>query len=103
MRLTLALAVFVLAGCGQAAREYPADFEFNFMNACQAQGAAAALCTCAWDRIEANVPPAEFSALEQLPGPAREAHPLTEQINGYVMACAGELSADQPAEQAPAP
>lgn len=94
MRVAMALAALVLAGCGQAAREYPADFEFNFMRACQAQGAAAALCTCAWDRIEANVPPAEFSALEALPGPQREAHPLTAQINGYVLACAGDLSTE---------
>ena len=62
---------------------------------CAVQG----LCACIWDKIEAEVPPNDFAALERLPGPEREAHPLMAQINEYSFACARQLET----EPAPTP
>jgi hypothetical protein len=59
----------------------------TFMNSCQAQGSSAELCACVWDRVEADVPANDFAALERLPGPEREAHPLMAQIRGYRESC----------------
>lgn len=69
------------------------------MRACEAQSAVSGLCQCTWDKIEAEVPPDEFAALDRLPGPQRNAHPLMQQIEGYSLACASELSR----EPSPAP
>ena len=51
-----------------------------------------ALCSCTWDKIEAEIPPGDFAALEHMPGPRREADPLTAQINGYVETCNASLA-----------
>jgi hypothetical protein len=87
MRLVAALSLLALAACNPQPASYPPDFERNFMTACEAQGSSNALCSCTWDRIEAEVSPSDFAALERMPGPQREAHPLTARINGYVEAC----------------
>lgn len=72
----------------------------NFMRACEAQSTVPGLCACTWDKIEAEVPASDFQALELLPGPERLAHPLSQQISGYALACGAQLT--QPAAQQPA-
>jgi hypothetical protein len=106
MRLLAFVTLLVLSACNPQPASYPPDYERNFMTACEAQGSSNALCACVWDRIEADIPPGDFAALERLPGPEREAHALTAQINGYVEACnirlAPPLSVG-PEEPVPAP
>jgi hypothetical protein len=87
MRLVALVSLLALAACKPQPATYAPDVARNFAMACEAQGSTTALCDCVWDRIEADVPPGDFAALERLPGPEREAHPLTAQINGYVEAC----------------
>lgn len=102
--LMLIAAMAGLAACGpQQPQTYSADYERNFMTSCEAQGSSSALCGCTWDRIEAEVSPADFNALERLPGPEREAHPLSARIEQYVMACAAQLAPAPDGEPAPAP
>jgi TIR domain len=80
------------------------DVARNFNIACEAQGSTRALCSCVWGRIEENVTPGDFAALERLPGPEREANPLTAQINGYVEACNIQLAPPvAPADEEPVP
>lgn len=93
MRWIVALVPLLLAACNQQSATYTPDFERNFVTACEAQGSSNALCSCTWDRIEAEISPDDFAALEAMPGPQREAHPLTAQINGYVEACNVSLEA----------
>ena len=88
MRGLMALLVLALGACTPPApATFPPGTEMTFMSACQRQGAPEGYCSCVWDRIEAEVPPGEFVALERLSGPEREAHPLTRQIAGYALAC----------------
>jgi hypothetical protein len=104
MRMWLALGVaLVAAACSRPAPTYGPEVEFNFMRACEERSQLPGLCACIWEKVEAEVDPNDFVALEQLPGPAREAHPLTAQINGYAAACYAQLSTPAPAEPAPAP
>jgi hypothetical protein len=100
MRISI-VVLFALAACGQPAAPptYPPTTEINFMRACEAHSTVPGLCACVWDKIEANVPPADFTALEAMPGAEREAHPLKRQIDGYALSCGAELSR----EPAPAP
>lgn len=98
MRLLATLSLFALAACNAQPAAYGPDVERNFMMACEAQGSSNALCGCTWDRIEADISPGDFAALERLPGPQRESHPLTAQINGYVEACAVSLEPPVEAE-----
>jgi len=105
MRLLAALSISALAACtpppAPAPVTYTADFERNFVARCEAEGASAALCNCTWDRIETEIPPGDFTALESLPAVERDAHPLLAQINGYRAACQASLA--PPPEQVPAP
>lgn len=95
MRLILAVFALVLAGCSPPpAATYPPTTQANFMRACEAQSTVPGLCGCVWGKIAADVPPADFSALEQLPGPQREASPLKQQIDGYALTCGTELSTE---------
>lgn len=88
MRVLPGLCIAILlAACGRPEVTYPPQYETNFMNACQTQGSTQARCACIWDRIEANIDPDSFAALEQLPGPEREAHPLMQQIQQYTREC----------------
>jgi hypothetical protein len=106
MRLLIGLAFIALGACTPRPATYPPDYERNFVTACEAQGSTNALCACVWDRIEADISPGDFAALERLPGPEREAHALTAQINGYVEACNVSLSPPPtlaPEEPVPAP
>jgi len=106
MRIILALAVtLTLAACGQrAAATYPPEAEFNFRNACQAQGAPSAFCGCVWARVVAEVPAADFIAYERVPFDEKPNHPLTAQIATYAQACRAEAApASPPVEPSPAP
>jgi hypothetical protein len=103
MRVPVIFVALALAACSRPAAHYPPQYEINFMRACQAQqGAMPERCACIWNRIEAEIDPRDFAALEQLPGPEREAHPLMQQIQGYKLACASAIPAPS-AEPAPAP
>jgi len=99
--LALALAVLALAGCGPPAGGYPPAYELNFMNACEARSSIPGLCSCIWEKIETEVAPADFAALERLPAAEREAHPLKLQIDEYALACGRELSAEDAPRQGP--
>jgi hypothetical protein len=87
MRALALVSLSMFGACDAQPQTYPPDYERNFMVACEAQRSTNALCSCVWERIEAEISPGDFAALERLPGPDREAHPLTAQINGYVEAC----------------
>lgn len=98
MRIALGLlAALALAACNQQSRAYPPEYEMNFMRTCEPRSDTPGQCACIWDRIEENVPADEFAALDQLPGPQRDAHPLMQQITGYSLACRAELTGEQPA------
>jgi hypothetical protein len=94
--LILLGCVLLAAACGRPATGYPAAYELNFMQACEARSTVPGLCACTWDKIEAEVAPADFAALERLPAAERETHPLKRQIDDYALACARELSAPSP-------
>lgn len=105
MRFAVALLVVVsLAACAPRPAGYPPGFETNFMTACEAQpGAIAERCACIWDRIEADIAPDDFRALEALPGPERLAHPLMRQIEGYRQACLAAFPVETGVELPPPP
>ncbi|MBY0565343.1 MAG: hypothetical protein K2P58_14330 [Hyphomonadaceae bacterium] len=95
MRTVVMISLLALAACAPAApTAYTPVVEQNFMRACEAQSTVPGLCACTWERIEAGVAPADFMALESLPGPERAAHPLTEQIEAYALACGAQSSED---------
>jgi hypothetical protein len=102
MRLVL-VAVLAFAACGRAPEPaaYGPEVEINFMRACMAQAAAAdGRCPCIWERVEAEIPPADLAALEALPPVERAVHPLQRQIEEYALACIAERNA---AEGTPPP
>jgi len=109
MRIGLITLGLLLAACtpapAPAPATYTADFERNFVTRCEAEGSSAALCNCTWERIEAEVAPEDFTALERLPAVERDTHPLLAQIGGYRDACAASLTPlpGDPLEQVPAP
>lgn len=83
----IASGLIGLAACGQE-RGYPPNYEFNFMQACEAQRPAAGVCSCIWDRIEAGVRRSDFEALERMSASERAESPVTAQIEGFALACA---------------
>ena len=101
MRALLALAALALAACGQqpSTAEYTPQHAFGFTESCTAQSGSRELCACIWGKVEANVPRADFDALERLPAAERDAHALTRQIEGYAVNCAATLP--QPAVTPP--
>lgn len=106
MRVMLASIALLLAACGQSAdTAYTPQYEFGFMQSCEAGSASPELCACIWDEVEANVPRGDFDALERMPAAERGSQPLSRQIEGYAMACAANLPppAAAPVEPAPAP
>jgi hypothetical protein len=104
MRLLLTLSLVLLAACSPRVRTYPPQSEITFMRACSAQpGALVQRCACMWDKIEAGVDPNDFAALERMPGPQRNAHPLMQQILGYKQECTAQFPGSPPVEPAPAP
>lgn len=103
MRFTLLAAFLLLASCGQRQAGYPAEARLNFRNACIEQGAAAGVCDCIWQRIEAEIPAEDFMALERLPIPELVDHPLTAQMDTYRLACAPPPEVAPSSEPPPAP
>jgi len=106
MRVVLGVvALVLLAACGRPEQQtYPPGVEQAFMQACEAQSRIEGLCGCTWMRIEAEIAPNDFIALERLPGPEREAHALTRRISEMAEACHAELAVPlTPEEPTPAP
>lgn len=97
IRLALLTALCALAACSQPARTYAPGVEANFMRACESRSAMQGFCACVWDKIATNIAPADFAALEQLPGPERAANPVMQQIVGYQHACVAAQGEPQPA------
>jgi hypothetical protein len=92
MRILVIIALATLAAaCGRDAG-YPEEYRFNFLQACEAQQAVQGLCACVWERIEAEVPRAEFDAAEAMTPEARVASPLQQQITNYALECGAQLS-----------
>jgi hypothetical protein len=93
MRALLALVALALAACGQqpSTAEYTPQHAFGFTESCTAQSGSRELCTCIWGKVEANVPRADFDALERMPAAERTDHPLSRQIEGYAVECAATL------------
>lgn len=97
-------ALAALVACGQPQqRAYPADYAFNFKQACERQSQVEGLCDCTWDGIAAQISPNDFAALERLPGPERENHPLTRQIEQITLACHATLNPPPEGEPTPEP
>jgi len=59
----------------------------GYMSSCVASGAAEALCTCAWDKIKANIPRRELEAFGNLPQSELARHPIAAQIAEYAEQC----------------
>ena len=92
MRALMALALLALAACGpQAEPGYTPEYAFGFTQSCTAQSGSHELCSCIWEKIEANVSRADFDALERMTPAEREAHPLNARIQGYALECAAAL------------
>ena len=92
MRALMALVVLALAACGpQAEPGYTPEYSFGFTQSCTARSGSHELCTCIWEKIEANVSRADFDALERMTPAEREVHPLNAQIQGYAVECAANL------------
>lgn len=100
--LLTALAVLTLAACGQSQKGYTEQYRFGVVSSCMQQpGATAAICNCYWDRIEAELPRAEFDAYERMTPAQRDAAPLKARLASYGHACA---AAHPPQEtETPAP
>ncbi|MGD9981757.1 MAG: hypothetical protein AB7H66_02995 [Hyphomonadaceae bacterium] len=106
MRLLALVSLLALGACNPRPVVYPPGVELTFVNSCQAQGSSAELCGCVWERVEAEVPADDFAALERLPLPEREAHPLMAQIRGYRETCSVAINpppAPDAEEPVPAP
>lgn len=87
-----AILLVALAACGpQAEPGYTPEYSFGFTQSCAAQSGSRELCTCIWEKIEANVPRSEFDALERLSPADRATHPMSRQIEGYAIECAANL------------
>jgi len=84
-------ALLALAACGPSPVQetYAPGNRHNFMEACTAQPTGSeSLCSCVWDRIEANVAYADFVAFDRMTPAEREAHPLQDQIEQFALSCA---------------
>jgi hypothetical protein len=104
MRVGFVVFALALGACNPQPAAFTPDVERNFMMACVGQGSSNALCSCTWDKIEANISPGDFAALERMPGPQRESHPLTAQIAGFVETCNVSLTRQvEPAPDDPVP
>lgn len=89
MRLILLLPVALgLAACAPPApATYSPQVEANFLRACQSRNAPESYCSCVWEKVEAQISPRDFEALERMPAAQREASPVTRQIAGFAMEC----------------
>lgn len=97
IQVCIVASLAVLAACGQSApATYPPQYELNFMRACQAQGATTAVCGCIWERIETEVPPADFAAFERLSAAEQTGHAMQQQIEQFALSCAAPAQAPSP-------
>ena len=102
MKAALVLLLLAAASCGRPATGYPPEYELNFIRACEARSAVPGVCACTWEKIEAGVTVAEFTALEAMPAAQRETAPAKLRIDEYALSCARELGAERSGAQAPA-
>lgn len=103
--VTLIAAAVLYLAAEPARATYSSDVEGNFIAECQSQGSSGALCQCTWDKIESEVPAADFYELERWPD-TPGAHRARVQINGYLEACRAsvegpETQAEEAARVAP--
>ena len=103
MRSIFAVVLMLgLAACAPPApASYPPQVEANFMRGCENRGATQSYCSCVWEKVEAQISPRDFEALERMPAAQRETHPLTRQIAGFAMECQAAPAA-APAQEPPA-
>jgi hypothetical protein len=100
--LALLALVLAIGACGQQeAKTYPPQYELNFMRACQARGAAAAVCSCTWERITSEIPVDDFTAFERLSQSEQTASPLRNELQRFALECRAEAA--PPPENPPAP
>ncbi len=83
--VAIAVLLCALAACGRAGA-YPASYKTNFLQSCQVAGSSVSHCTCIWDRIEKEVPRAEFDALEQAMSHGGTT-PLKQRIDAFALQC----------------
>jgi hypothetical protein len=89
-RFSLIAALCALAACSQPTRSYAPGVEANFMRACESRSAVQGFCACVWTKIQTNITPADFAALEQLSEPQRQANPVMQRMAGYQRECIAE-------------
>jgi hypothetical protein len=92
MRALALVPLSMLGACTPQPASYPPHYERNFMNGCDPLNPANPLCACIWEKIEAEIRPGDFAALEQLPAKEREEHPVMAQIRDYQESCRVELA-----------
>lgn len=85
MRAALLVALLTLAACGPSTR-YPAEYKENFEQSCRLNGSSEAHCACMWDRVEAEIPVAEFEAADAALR-AGQPHPIATRIEAFDAAC----------------
>lgn len=92
MRLIVLGAALALAGCGSG---YDAAYERAFMEHCQTSGGSEAVCACAFERIEAEIPRADMDSYEAAIDAGDQQHPLTPRLRALTLECAAaERAAD---------
>lgn len=64
MRGLILLGALAFGACG-ANTTYAPEEEEAFVTSCVQSGGAAAMCACTWDRIEAEIPRADYVAFER--------------------------------------
>lgn len=98
IRVSLIAALLALAACSPPPRSYAPGVQTNFMRACESRSAVPGFCACVWTKIEANIAPNDFAALETLSEQQRQANPIMQQMAGYQRECIAEAQREpQPA------
>ena len=94
MRLwAVLIAAAALTACQQQPAGYTPEYRLNFVRACEAQRPPAGICQCTWERIETEIPRADFDALERMPAAQRDASPIQARIRDLALECAGKPTA----------
>lgn len=90
MRARALILLCAVASCAPSARTYPPEYQITFTASCELQ-TAPQVCACAWERIVAEVRVSQFEVLERMSAAQRATNPLTQQIQGYFLTCAGDF------------